>query len=175
MQKLGLKVDNVRPAPWKSTYILKPDLTLLTDSIAERGMMYPIVVQENGMYIIDGFARWLAAQKLGLYTLDSIIMDYDETDSMILHVELNRARGSLVAKDLSNLVKRCLRSGKYEPEDLRKKLHMTQDEFQVLADGSLVRRKKVKEHTFSKAWVPVETSGLGTAGPEIERPRTPDR
>jgi hypothetical protein len=140
-------------------------------------MLYPILVQKDTMYIIDGFARWVAWQNIGHERPPHFpieIMNLDETDSMILHVEINRARGSLVAKDLSVLIKRCLRSGKYDPDKLREKLSMTPDEFDILADGSLVKRKKMRKHKYSKAWVPIETSGFAET-PKIERPKTADR
>lgn len=170
---MKLKIENVHPAPWKATYILKPDLTLLTESIRQEGILYPLIIQTSTYYIIDGFARWVAAQNAGLTTINVITKDIDDVDAMLLHVEMNRAKGSIVAKDLSELLKRCLRSEKYEPEELRTRLNMTPDEFQVLADGSLVKRRKAKEHVYNKAWVPVETS---TSDPvKFERPKTADK
>ena len=45
---------------------------------------------------------------------------------------------------------------------------MTSDEFDVLADGSLVKMRKIKQHSYSPAWVPIES----TSGEDIriERP-----
>lgn len=169
--------ETIRPAPWRATYILKPDLKLLERSIFHMTMLFPILVQKETSYIIDGFARWVAAQNLGeTYGLQVpvLILDLDDTDSMILHVEMNRGRGSVVAKDLSNLIQRCIRSEKYDYDSIRERMNMTADEFDILADGSLVKRKKMREHKYSKAWVPVETSGLGEK-PSIERPKTPDK
>lgn len=168
-----VQTENLRPAPWKATYILRPDLKLLEQTLLEDGIQYPIIAQRSTGYIIDGFARWLIAQKHE-EPVPVMWRDLDEVDSMILHVRMNRGRGSVVAKDLSNLIQRALRSQKYEYDELREMLNMTVDEYDVLADGSLVKRKKAKEHKYSKAWVPVETSGYAEK-PQIERPKTKDR
>ena len=165
--------ENVRPAPWRSTYIVTPDLKALEESIRDNGIVYPLVVQKDTSYIIDGFARWLIAQKHGM-KFEINWRSLDEVDAMVLHVQLNRARGAVVAKDLSNLIQRVLRSKKYEYDEVRELLGMTVDEFDVMADGSLVKRKRAKQHKYSRAWVPVETSGLAER-PDIERPKTPDR
>lgn len=172
-----VELDTIRPAPWRATYILKPDLKLLERSIIGATVLYPLIIQTETRYIIDGFARWIVSQGIADEYGTSLpvrMMDLDDTDAMILHVEMNRGRGSVVAKDLSNLVQRCIRSGKYEYDAIREKMNMTHDEFDILADGSLVKRKKMREHKYSNAWVPVETSGLGEK-PSIERPKTPDK
>jgi ParB-like chromosome segregation protein Spo0J len=169
-----VKIESIRPAPWKATYIFKPDLKMLEDSIAADGMQYPILVRQETSEIIDGFARWVAKQNLGHKTVEIEFVDKSEVDSMVMHVQINRGRGQVVAKDLSNLIQRCLRSKVYEYDELRKKLNMTIDEYDILADGALVKRRKLKEHKYSNAWVPVETSGYAEK-PDIERPKTPDR
>ena len=170
----SVPIGSIRPAPWRATYIIRPDLKLLEQSITNMGMLYPIIVQKDTNYIIDGFARWVAMQNLKEEEVTIQFADLDETDAMVLHVQMNRGRGDVVAKDLSQLIQRCLRSDKYDFETLRLKFNMTIDEFSVLADGALVKRKKMKEHKYSKAWVPIETSGF-VETPQIERPKTPDK
>ena len=51
-------------------------------------------------------------------------------------------------------------------------LSMTKDEFQVLLDGSLVKMRKISEHSYSKAWVPIEADA--DERPQFERPPNKD-
>jgi ParB-like chromosome segregation protein Spo0J len=169
-----IPANAVRPAKWRANYVLRPDLKLLKQSLEEYGWIYPIIVRKADSTIIDGFHRWL------LYQPDEKVLvlwvDCDEIDAMIMHVRLNRARGEIVNRYLSKLVRRVLRSRKYTDEEVRQKLGMTYDELDVLADGTLLKIKKIAEHKYSKSWVPVETKGREKAAPvPIERPPNPDK
>lgn len=171
--------ENIRPADWRATYILRPDLAILGQSIADYGWTSPIVVRAADMTIIDGFARWLIAQKMPAgSTIPVLLVDCDQTDAMCMHIRLNRGRGQVMAKPLSNLLKQILRAKKYNEVELQTKLMMTPDEFGVLRDGTLLKVKKISEHKYSQAWVPVEAPPAGAvlAGEmTIERPPNADR
>lgn len=170
-----VKVENLQPAKWRANYVLRPDYLLLRESMDSYGWLQPIIARSNDNTIIDGFHRWIVAteiDKLG-EAVPVIWVKCDEIDAMVMHLRLNRARGALVPKFVSGTLRRILHSHKFEREELRKMLHMSPDEFDVLADGTLVKIRKVKEHKYSAAWVPVETKGQAQAM-TIERPPTPD-
>lgn len=178
-----VKVENLRPAPWRATYIFKPNLRLLGDALTDYGFIFPIVARTDGT-IIDGFARWLAVQsdprlvKKFRSEVPVVYVDCDEAEAMIMHIRLNRARGQVMAKPLSNLLKRIARSGKWTDDDLQAALRMVNDEFDTLIDGSLIKARSLKEHEYSKAWIPIEAppAGAVVAGEiTIERPPNPDR
>jgi hypothetical protein len=42
-----------------------------------------------------------------------------------------------------------------------------------LIDGTLIKKRKVKEHVYSRAWIPVESTGGEDL--HIERPPTRDK
>lgn len=170
----------LRPALYRTNYVLKPDLKLLRLSLTEHGWMSPVVVRTADATIIDGFHRWVAAQDAKVTKaigsdVPVLYRDMDEVDAMILHVRLNRARGAIVAKPFSSLIQQIVVSGKYAPEDLEDVLCMSADEMDLMLDGSLIKKRKVAEHVYSRAWVPVEAPADATSTPAIERPPTPDR
>lgn len=171
---------SVRPAKWRTTYVLKPDMKLLKLSLVESGWLAPLLVKTDGT-IIDGFHRWVAAQDpqvrrtLG-ETVPVTWVDVDEIDAMIMHVRMNRARGEIVARPFSRLLHRVLASEKYTTFDLKTVLAMTGDEIDLMINSSLLKNRKLAEHTYSKAWVPVEAPpGAAVATPVIERPPNADR
>lgn len=177
-------LTSIRPSEWRATHVLKPDLRLLAASIADYGWLAPIVVRRSDSKIIDGFHRWVVAQN------DKRIMqrdggmvpvlwvDVDVADAMVMHVRLNRARGEFVARPMSDIVRQILRTRKYDEIQLADMLEMSDEEFLLLVDGSLLKIRKVSEHQYSAAWVPVEAPRPGeqiTKDIAIERPPNPDR
>lgn len=183
MQVVNLPANSVRPAPWRTTYVLKPDLKLLARSMTDAGWLQPIVVRKADMTIIDGFHRWLVAtqdkwfgKRHDTSHVPCVVLDIDEIDAMILHVRMNRARGAVVAKFLSSLVMDVLVSKKYNDDELCEMLEMSDDEIIVLREGSLLKHRKIKEYEYSKAWIPVEVpAGTVTQTAAIERPPNSDR
>lgn len=151
------KTSDLKPASWASTsYIVKPDYKRLSDSIDSYGMLSPIVIQKNGS-IIDGYHRWIIANELRLKKVPVQVVACDDVDAMLLHIDLNRYRGIVVAKYLSRLMQRIMQSKRFSEEALRKRLGMSYDEFDVLLDGTLIKMRKIKQHTYSAAWVPIES------------------
>lgn len=168
-----VKPENLKTPEWRTTYIFRPDLKLLEETIRDMGkILYPILVREEDSTIIDGHARWVIAQKLNI-DCPVIYISCSIADAMILHIRMNRARGTVVAKNLSDTLTLILDELEYDDEEIRIMLGMTIDEFEVLLDGTLVKKKKLKEHKYSNAWVPVETKGP-IEKLQIERPKTPD-
>lgn len=172
----------LRPASWRSTYVLKPDLKVLTQSVVDYGWLAPLVVNQRDNTIIDGHQRWLiAANEESVAKRDKGMVpvkwvDCDDIDAMVMHVRLNRGRGMVAAKPLSSLIRKVLRSHKYDEFDLRKILSMSKEEFNLLTDPGLLKSRKLDEHTYSKAWVPVEApTGSKAVDITIERPPNADR
>lgn len=181
MKITTVNFSNLKPSHWAATHTLLPDLRLLIKSISDHGWIYPIVARADDSTIIDGFARWIVAGS------DKTIMrrdrgeipvqwiDCDEKTAKILHIRLNRARGVLAVQKLAPLVRDLAQSSGYEEEQLRGILGMTSDEFYALLNPSLIKSKKLVEHSYSAAWVPVELPpGASVSVPSIEFEKPPN-
>jgi hypothetical protein len=97
-------------------------------------------------------------------------------DARLLHIGLNRARSSVVAKPMSSIIRSIILSKKYTAKDLDRMLSIKKDEFDLMMDGTLLKHRKVSEHKYSRAWVPVEApAGTLDRGIEIESPPNADR
>jgi len=151
------KTSDLRPAKWSSTsYMVAPDYKRLTESIQDHGMLHPIVIQKNGT-IIDGYHRWTIANENRIKKVPVVVVKCDDVEAILLHIELNRYRGMVIAKYLSRLMQTVMQSKRFTEEQLRKRLGMTYDEFDVLLDGTLIKMRKIKQHSYSPAWVPIES------------------
>lgn len=171
-----IATSELTPGPWKATYVLKPDKDVMLRSMEEFGLLQPIVVQKSTNRVIDGHARVDCALHIGIRELPVVLRDLNDIDAMLLHLQLNRGRGQVMAKNMSRLIRDMLRSGQYEENDLRYKLVMKADEMDLMVDGSLIKMRKVPSHQYSKAWVPVEAPAKATEVLNfIERPPNADR
>lgn len=172
---------SLTPAPWQANYLLTPERRQLQRSILDFGWLYPLIVNARTKVIVDGHQRWaLAMNDKPILIRDDMMVpvhyvDCDEIDAMVLHVRLNQGRGSIVAKQYSAIIKRILRSGKFDEDGLRQVLGLSVDEWDLLSDGSLIKARKIKTHEYSKAWVPVEsTAAAAPTSISIERPPNKD-
>lgn len=174
--------SELKIAPFKATYILRPDLLSLSSSLYDLGFIIPIVVQASTNIVIDGNERVLIAtgqktiaQKVG-EECPVVKIDCDSMEAQMLHLRLNRSRGNLLAKPMSNIVRNLIQSRKYQKEQLNSLLQMKDEELTLLMDGSLLKQRNVSKHTYSRAWVPVEADAKITEMPiTIEAPPGPDR
>lgn len=170
-------------APWRTTYIVRPDLKLLATSMNRYGWIFPLVAcgksGDGGLTLIDGHERLQLAKASpqlmieGKFVPVVVFPNLSETEAMIMHVTMNRARGQVMNARLSGIVRTIVNSGAYDRSTLMQMLGMTAEEFQILLDGSLVKMRKVSEHVYSKAWVPIEAGQ--DEKPQFERPPNPDR
>ena len=77
-----IEVGRIRPNPLQPRKNFDGDaLSELTASIAERGVLQPILVRtvDDGFEIIAGERRWRAAQKAQLHQIPAIVRDFDES------------------------------------------------------------------------------------------------
>lgn len=173
--------EQLEQAPWRATYILKPDVELLKRSLSDYGWLQPIIVQKSTNMIIDGNYRWEIASNIQPLTkaysgcVPLVYHQVDSIDAMVLHVQMNRARGTLAGKDLSNLVRSISKSRKYSEKDVRTLLRMGIEEYELMMDGNLIKAKKYDLHQYSAAWIPVEAPPNITEQPIVERPPNSDR
>jgi len=186
---MTLKIENVdiatlKEPQWSTTHILRPDLLVLADSIGVYGVLSPLLVQSSTNVVIDGTQRLrlISGNKHLLQKTGGIVpvvyMDVDELDAMIIHVQVNRGRGAMVAKKLSAIVRMLSKTKKFSESDFGKRFAMRFLELELMLDASILKHRDIKNHTYSRAWVPVEAPpGTVESGDEIsiERPPNPDR
>jgi len=185
MESLNIKYVNpnsLKIPDWRATHILRPDLLVLSSSLSELGFIQPIHVRKSNSEIIDGSERFLLAtnvKQIQIHIKNGIPViqhDVDSLEAMMMHLRLNRGKGSIVAKKMSNIIKKLRLSGKYTVAEMQNILCMKADEMSLMLDGSLIKTRNIQEHKYSRAWVPVEAPpGTIDSSPVIERPPNEDR
>lgn len=177
-----ISVDELNVPDYKSTYILRPDLLTLAASLETNGFIIPLVVHRQTMDVIDGSERMLLAryQKTIRAKCDGMIpvvyIDCDKYEAMLLHLQLNRGRGMVVAKPMSKIIRNLVFSGKESRQSLNRSLCMKREEFDLMIDSNVIKNRKIAEHKYSRAWVPVEApAGTISTAMSIETPPNEDR
>ena len=116
-------IDRVDPNPEQPRQVMG-DLSELMASIAEKGVIEPLVVRQRGnrYQIVAGERRYQAAVQLGLRELPVVIREVDDTEMVEVALVENIQRKDLgpfeEAEALASLSDRC----GYTHEDLAKRL-----------------------------------------------------
>ena len=116
-------IESIDPNPGQPRQIMG-DLSELKASIAEKGVIEPLIVRQRGAryQIIAGERRYQAASQIGLRELPVIIRDSDDVEVIEVALIENIQRRDLTpfeeAEAMLALAKRCA----YTHEDLAKRL-----------------------------------------------------
>jgi ParB family chromosome partitioning protein len=116
-------IDQIDPNPNQPRQVMG-DLSELMASIAEKGIIEPLVVRRRAgrFQIVAGERRYQAAVQVGLLELPVVIRDADETEMLELALIENLQRKDLTpfeeAEALHGLAERC----GYTHEDLARRL-----------------------------------------------------
>ena len=116
-------IEQIDPNPDQPRQVMG-DLSELMASIAEKGIIEPLIVRQRGgrYQIIAGERRYQASVQVGLRELPVVIRDVDDTEIIEVALVENLQRKDLgpfeEAEALSNLASRC----GYTHEDLAKRL-----------------------------------------------------
>src|SRR3954453_20480022 len=77
-----VEVARIRPNPSQPrTHFDEEAIAELAQSIAERGVLQPILLRPDGndFQVVAGERRWRAAQRAQLHTIPAIVRDVDES------------------------------------------------------------------------------------------------
>jgi ParB-like chromosome segregation protein Spo0J len=168
--------------PWRATYVLRPEMLIIAASLSQHGFIQPIHVRKESGEIIDGSERFLIASNIkqvlkktnGLIPV--VFHDVDQASAMMMHVQMNRGHSVLMAAKVSNIVRSLRRTGQYSAKDFESILCMRSEELSLMLDGDLIKTRKISEHNYARAWVPIEApSNKSEDMVLIERPPNYDR
>jgi ParB family chromosome partitioning protein len=124
-QQVGrmIPVDKLDPNP-EQPRVEFGDLTELTASIAEKGVLEPLLVKPNRLtgrwMIIAGERRWRSAQRAGLKEVPCVEMEVDEgTVAEIALIENMQRKDLTVWEEADGLLSLCERFGYSHEADVR--------------------------------------------------------
>ena len=118
-----IPIDQIDPNPNQPRQVMG-DLSELIASIAEKGILEPLVVRQRGgrFQIIAGERRYQASVQVGLGELPVVIRDVDDTEMLELALIENLQRKDLTPFEESEALHGLAASCGYTHEDLARRL-----------------------------------------------------
>lgn len=107
-----IRVDAIVPNRFQPRQTFSPDeLAELTASLKQSGLLQPVLVRRkgDGMYeLISGERRWRAAKDAGLETVQAVIRNCGDEESVILALVENLQREDLNPMDMARAYQRMM-------------------------------------------------------------------
>ena len=125
-EKNQLQISDLVPNRYQPRKIFdENNLTDLTNSIKERGIIQPIIVRksddrEGKFEIIAGERRWLAAQKAGLHNVPVVITEADDLKSLEFAIVENVQRHDLNPLEEAQGYRRLIDEFDYDQDKVAK-------------------------------------------------------
>ncbi len=118
-----IPIDQIDPNPNQPRQVMG-DLSELIASIAEKGILEPLVVRQRGsrFQIVAGERRYQAASQAGLQELPVVIRDVDDTEVIELALIENLQRKDLTPFEEAEALRGLAESCGYTHEDLARRL-----------------------------------------------------
>jgi len=118
-----IAIDRIDPNPGQPRQVMG-DLSELIASIAEKGILEPLVVRQRGdrFQIVAGERRYQAAVQVGLRELPVVIRNVDETEMLELALIENLQRKDLTPFEESEALHGLAEQCGYTHEDLARRL-----------------------------------------------------
>jgi ParB family chromosome partitioning protein len=121
-----IAVADIRPHPDQPRrHFDEEKLDELAQSIAERGVLQPIVVRRigGGYQIVAGERRWRAAQRARLHEVPALIRDLNDTETLEIAIIENIQRADLNAIEEAEAYQRLVSDFGHTQEALGKLVH----------------------------------------------------
>lgn len=121
-------IDDLSPGPWQPRQrITKENLTELTATIRQRGVLQPLLVQQGpeGFRIVAGERRWRAAKLANLTTIPVVVKEMSDRDAMFAAMIENMQREDLHVLDQATAARRIMGEMKLSVTKVSEELGMS--------------------------------------------------
>jgi ParB family chromosome partitioning protein len=121
-----IEIARIRPNPNQPRIQFSEDsITELADSIAERGVLQPILVRPHGegFEIIAGERRWRAAQRARLHSIPALVRDLDDATTAEIALIENIQREDLNAIEEAEGFKQLIERHGHTQENVARLVH----------------------------------------------------
>ena len=121
-----IEISRIRPNPNQPRIQFSEDsIAELADSIAERGVLQPILLRPDGdnFQIVAGERRWRAAQKARLHVIPAIVREIDESTTAELALIENIQREDLNAIEEAEGYRQLIQRHGHTQDEVGKLVH----------------------------------------------------
>jgi len=107
---------------------------MLKETMRAMGMITPVVVVKTpqGYRLVDGLHRVQEKMAAGETTIDAVVYEGEEKDSLLLNLVLNRTRGKTKASEMVNVIGALFEEYKMDPDAIKAKTGLNRDYIEKL-------------------------------------------
>jgi ParB family chromosome partitioning protein len=107
---------------------------LLKETMAAMGMLTPIVVVQTpvGYRLVDGLHRLQEKKAAGETSVDAVVYEGEEKDSLLMNLVLNRIRGKTKASEMVKVIGSLFEDYKMDPDAIKEKTGLNRDYIEKL-------------------------------------------
>jgi len=154
-----IDVNNLNSNDYNPNCVAKPEMKLLELSLLKQGWVQPIICTKD-LTIIDGYHRtWLTKNSQAVRDMTGGLvpvsrLDLSEPERMFLTIRMNRAKGNHVAFKMHEVITQLYQTYGVPKEEIAKNIGANLDEVELLLQENVFQAMDIKNHKYSKAWVP---------------------
>lgn len=154
-----IPADTLDPNTWNPNRVHSAELRLLERSLLSTGWLQPLLVNPERL-IIDGFHRWRLSQDSKAVRarwkgrVPVAVLDVDRPTAMLMTIRINRAKGTHVAVEMSEIVRELIEVHGMDRKLIAAEIGGTKDEVDLLAQDGVFAAKGIKDWAYSAAWYP---------------------
>jgi ParB family chromosome partitioning protein len=108
--------------------------SMLKETMAAMGMLQPIVVVQTpeGYRLVDGLHRLQEKQAAGEASVDAVVYEGEEKDSLLMNLVLNRTRGKTKASEMVQVIGALYEEYQMDPDAIKEKTGFSRDYIEKL-------------------------------------------
>jgi len=135
MRTKKVPIEEIQVPETRVTAVYDEELQeLLKETMAAMGMITPIVVVQTpeGYRLVDGQHRLQEKKAAGDTTVDAVVYEGEEKDSLLMNLVLNRTRGKTKASEMVKVIGALYEGYGLDSDAIREKTGLTRDYIEKL-------------------------------------------
>jgi len=128
-------IDEISVPETRVTAVYDEDLRdLLKETMATMGMITPVVLVQTkeGYRLVDGLHRLQEQQAAGHPTIDAVVYEGEEKDSLLMNLVLNKTRGKTKASEMVVVIGALYKEYELDPDAIQAKTGLKRDYIEKL-------------------------------------------
>lgn len=140
MQTKTIPISEISTPETRVTAVYDEELqAMLRETMKAMGMLTPIVVVQTprGYRLVDGLHRVQEKAAAGETTVEAVVYEGEEKDSLLLNLVLNRTRGKTKASEMVKVIGALFEEYQMDPDAIKAKTGLNRDYIEKLIKISL--------------------------------------
>lgn len=135
METKTIPISEIRVPETRVTAVYDEELQqLLKETMRKMGMLTPIIVVQTlqGYRLVDGYHRVQEKAAAGETTVEAVVYEGEEKDSLLMNLVLNRTRGKTKASEMVKVIGALYQEYQMDPDAIKEKTGFSRDYIEQL-------------------------------------------